>query len=62
MERGGIDPGPYGPLLEIAREGMLVPSAGGGFGVERMVRFLSGAERIEDAALFPKVPGRKVII
>jgi len=62
MKRSSVDPAPYKAFLEVAKEGMLVPTSGGGFGVERMVRYLAGAERIEDAALFPKVPGRAVII
>jgi len=62
MKRSGVDPAPYRALLEVAKEGMLVPTSGGGFGVERMVRYLTGAERIEDAALFPKIPGQEVLI
>jgi len=62
MERSGIDPRPFAPLLDVAKEGILLPTAGGGLGVERLVRYLAGAERVEDVVVFPKVPGRKVII
>jgi asparaginyl-tRNA synthetase len=47
-------------LLEMASKG-LVPSSGFGIGVERLVRYICGFERIEDAALFPKVPGKLCI-
>lgn len=43
--------------LEFARRG-LPASAGFGIGLERLTRFISGLKRIQDAALFPKVPGR----
>ncbi|MGB9605374.1 MAG: asparagine synthetase A [Chloroflexia bacterium] len=56
MERSGLDPEDYRLYLEIARRG-LYPSAGFGIGVERLTRFLCGLKRIEDAVLFPKVPG-----
>jgi asparaginyl-tRNA synthetase len=53
---------PYVPFLEIARKGLLKPSAGAGFGVERMVRFLTGRKHIRDAVFFPRVPGEPIII
>ncbi len=46
-----LDKRRYTPYLELAKEG-LVPSAGGGYGVERMVRYLSGAKHIGDVQLF----------
>jgi asparaginyl-tRNA synthetase len=49
------------PYLQIAQMGLLRPSAGGGFGVERLVRFLCGREHVRDVVLFPKVPGEKVV-
>jgi len=51
----------YAPYLEFAKQG-LVPSAGGGFGVERLVKFLSGAKHIGDVQLFRRVPGERVIV
>jgi asparaginyl-tRNA synthetase len=32
-------------------------SAGFGIGVERLTRYVAGLDRIEDARLFPKIPG-----
>ncbi|MCX6770057.1 MAG: asparagine synthetase A, partial [Candidatus Micrarchaeota archaeon] len=45
MEKHGLDKSRYSSYLEHARAG-LVPSAGGGFGIERLSRYLSGAPHI----------------
>lgn len=50
----------YALLLQMASKGLL-PSAGFGIGIERIVRFICGFEHIEDAALFPKIPGKYCI-
>lgn len=47
--------------LEFAKGG-LTPSAGGGFGIERMVRYLSGAPHVGDVQLFRRVPGEPVVV
>ncbi|MHC1604865.1 MAG: asparagine synthetase A [Candidatus Methanofastidiosia archaeon] len=44
-------------LLSMASKG-LEPSAGFGIGIERLVRYICGFKRIDDVALFPKIPGR----
>jgi len=36
----------------------LPPSAGFGIGIERLTRYICGLERIEEASLFPKIPGK----
>jgi len=56
-----LEAGKFKPFLELAKGG-LTPSAGGGFGVERLVRFLSGAEHIGDVQMFRRVPGEPVIV
>lgn len=61
MRRGKMTLEPYRAYLEVARAGLLVPSAGAGFGVERLVRYLTGQEKIEDVAPFAKVPGGKFV-
>jgi len=43
--------------LDIAKKG-LPKSAGFGIGIERLTRFICGLEKIEEASLFPKVPGK----
>ncbi len=47
-------------FLEFAKYG-LKPSCGFGIGIERLVRFICGFQRIEMAHPFPKVPGRRSI-
>ncbi|MFW9780134.1 MAG: asparagine synthetase A [Candidatus Heimdallarchaeota archaeon] len=48
--------------LDLARQGVLGPSVGGGLGVERLVRFLARCEHIQDITLFPRIPGKWVAI
>lgn len=43
--------------LRLAKED-LPASAGFGIGIERLTRYICGLKRIEDASLFPKVPGK----
>ncbi|MBN1170110.1 asparagine synthetase [Candidatus Micrarchaeota archaeon] len=45
--------------VEFARQG-IVPSAGGGIGVDRLVRYIAEAEHVGDVQLFPRIPGRPV--
>jgi asparaginyl-tRNA synthetase len=61
ISRDALEQGRYAPYLEFAKSG-LVPSAGGGFGVERLVRFLSGAPHVGDVQLFRRVPGEPVVV
>jgi asparaginyl-tRNA synthetase len=56
-----LDAGRYAAYLELARDGML-PSAGGGFGIERLVRYITGAKHVGDVQLFRRVPGEQVIV
>ncbi len=46
--------------LEIVKKD-LPKSAGFGIGIERLTRFICGLEKIEEASLFPKIPGKKCI-
>jgi len=46
--------------LTLAKKG-LPPSAGFGIGLERLTRYICGLKRIEEAALFPKIPGEYCI-
>ena len=56
MQRTGEDPARYGWYLEMLREG-IPPSAGFGFGVERLTRYVCGVAHIWECSPFPKVPG-----
>jgi len=57
LRRDAIDPGRYATYLSFVEDG-ISPSAGFGIGIERLTRYIAGLERIEDARLFAKTPGR----
>lgn len=59
LQEDGLPLHKFSKFLQVAKEG-LVPSAGAGFGMERLIRFLSGKKHIKDVTLFPKVPGEQV--
>ena len=46
--------------INLVKKG-LPPSAGFGIGIERLTRFICGLKTIEEASLFPKIPGKKCI-
>jgi asparaginyl-tRNA synthetase len=52
----------YAPYLELAKKGYLRKSAGGGFGVERLIRYLAGRSHIRDVVPFERVPGNAVVV
>lgn len=62
MKERKTDPSSYKAYLEIAGKGLLKPTAGGGFGVERLVRYLTGKKEIREVCLFPRVPGEKIVV
>lgn len=47
--------------LQVSSKGLIPRTVGGGLGIERMVRFLSGQKHIRDVTLFPRVPGEKIV-
>jgi asparaginyl-tRNA synthetase len=55
LTRDGMPPEAFRAFLAEAKG--LVPSAGGGFGIERLVRFLTQARHVGDVQLFRRVPG-----
>ena len=61
IRRDGLDPRRFETYLQVAREGLLIPSAGAGIGVERFVRYITGARHIGDIQPFRRVPGERVI-
>lgn len=62
MHERKTDPTSYAAYLEIAKRGILKPTAGGGFGVERIIRYLTGKKKISEVCLFPRVPGEKIAV
>jgi asparaginyl-tRNA synthetase len=61
IDRDKIDKKRYAPYLELAKDG-LTPSAGAGFGIERLIRFIGGAEHVGDVQLFRRVPGEPITV
>lgn len=59
--RHGLGTERYEGYLKIAKDG-LTPSAGGGFGIERLVRFVAGVPHIGEVQLFKRVPGEPVVV
>jgi len=55
----GQQPSQFGAYMQMAKEGLLKPSAGGGIGVERLVRYLCGLPHIGEVGPFAKVPGER---
>ena len=51
---------PYEDYLKLAKDGELIPSAGAGLGVERLVRYLTGMGHIGEVQLFRRIPGEEV--
>lgn len=61
IRRDGLDERFFSSYLEMARQGILIPSAGAGMGVERLIRFLTGRRHVGDVQLFRRVPGEPVL-
>ncbi len=62
IKQRGQDPESFRSYLELAKKGVLGPSAGGGLGIERLVRFLTRRSHIREVTLFPRVPGEYIPI
>ena len=60
IEEKNDDIGKYSFYIEIAKHG-LHPSAGFGIGIERLIRYICGLKSVEQATLFPKLPGKYCI-
>ena len=57
LERDGVKKEDYEFLLNLAKEGKLKASAGGGLGLERFVAYLCGVKHVGEVQPFPRVPG-----
>ncbi|NJE09628.1 asparagine synthetase [Thermococcus sp. MAR1] len=62
MKKAGISLEAFRPYLEVAKAGLLRPSAGAGIGVERLVRYMVGAKHIAEVQPFPRIPGVPAVI
>lgn len=57
MERDGVNKGDFTIILELAKKGKLLPSAGAGLGIERFVGYVCGVNHVADVQPFPRIPG-----
>jgi asparaginyl-tRNA synthetase len=57
MERDGLNRDDYEPLLRLAKDGRLKPSAGAGLGIERFISYISGTDHVAEVQPFPRIPG-----
>jgi len=62
IKKGGLKPEEFEPYLRLAKEGKLKPTAGAGIGMERIITVFLGADDIEKAQVFPRIPYKSVVI
>jgi len=53
----GLNLHDFKDYLDILESGKIKPTAGLGIGLERLTRYICGLESIEEATLFPRIPG-----
>ncbi len=58
--KGGLKVENFVPYLRMVKNGEIMPSAGAGLGIERLVTFFSGLADIAEAQVFPRIPYREV--
>ncbi|MEJ8758479.1 asparagine synthetase A [Pontibacter sp. H259] len=61
MTETGTNKEIFKDYLEVAKQGKLPRTAGAGFGVERMTRFICKINDIDDVTVFPRKPGHASI-
>lgn len=57
MKRDGVRIENYKYLLDLAKDGKLIPSAGGGIGIERLLRWVTKRKYLYEVQPFPRIPG-----
>lgn len=57
MKRDGVSVEDYQVILELARKGILKPSAGAGLGIERFIAYVAGVRHVAEVQPFPRIPG-----
>ena len=57
IQRDGVNPENYRLIIDLAREGRIKPTAGGGIGLERLVCWLAQARYLGEVTPFPRVTG-----
>lgn len=61
MEETGTNKEVFKDYISLARDGKLVPSAGAGFGVERMTRYICRLKDIDEATVFSRKPFKQML-
>ena len=61
LDRDAIPHAKFAPYLDEVEAG-IPRTAGFGIGVERLTRYVCGLDRIEEARLFPKIPGNTLAL
>ncbi|OGS44414.1 MAG: hypothetical protein A3K76_03335 [Euryarchaeota archaeon RBG_13_57_23] len=61
MRERKTDTKPFDTYLKVASQGLIPKTVGGGLGIERMVRFMTGRKHIREVTMFPRVPGEEII-
>lgn len=56
-----IDENTFRNYIELAKQGKIPKSAGAGFGVERMTRFVCQQNQIDDVTVFTRKPGEQYL-
>jgi asparaginyl-tRNA synthetase len=51
----------FDTYLTVSSQGLIPRTVGGGLGIERMIRFLTGQKHIREVTLFPRVPGERIV-
>ena len=57
IERDGLRRENYEFILNLAKRGLLKPSAGAGLGVERFIAYVCGVRHVAEVQPFLRIPG-----
>ncbi|EKD43785.1 MAG: hypothetical protein ACD_72C00118G0001 [uncultured bacterium] len=61
MKERRMDTADYEIYLELAKEKLIPQTAGAGFGLQRLLRYLTGIKKMEEVVLFPRSPREKIL-
>ncbi|MFA5995070.1 MAG: amino acid--tRNA ligase-related protein [Patescibacteria group bacterium] len=61
MDERHMDKSAYEIYLDLAKEKLIPQTAGAGFGLQRLLRYLTGIRTMEQVVLFPRSPREPII-
>ncbi len=61
MRELDVDEHAFRNYIELAKQGKIPKTAGAGFGLERMTRFVCQQDQIDDVTVFTRKPGEKYL-